>query len=336
VISLAPYVPADESAIRAFNARLAAADTGFQFPPTLESLAIPANPGAPLWTELWVARDGERVCGGFILKHERLLLANAELAVGNYQLPVSEGIIDRRYATVGIKLTQQVLALQPALYSLGMGSTARPLPRPLARLGWTVEEVPFSSASCTAVLVWRLAARVATLPARWRAGLELEPVTGFDERVDALIAATRADYAAVLERRSAALNIRFPAHDARLRRFVLTQRGRLVGWLVLTDHQLKAHKQFGDMRLGCIVDGLIEPQLLVAALGLAARALVRAGVDLIVSNQSHAAWQRALGRGLFARGPSNFVLARSPAFANGVPLGRLHMNRGDGDGPINL
>src|SRR5262249_48545091 len=75
--------------------------------------------------------------------HERLLLGDRIQEVGNFQLPLSEGIVDRRYATVGVTLPHQALALQPALYSLGMGSVTRPLPRMLGRLKWTVEEVPF-------------------------------------------------------------------------------------------------------------------------------------------------------------------------------------------------
>ena len=62
---------------------------------------------------------------------------------------------------------------------------------------------------------------------------------------------------------------------------------------------------------------------------------------MIVSNQSHAAWSSALRRsGLFS-GPSNFIFASSPKLtallrARGVGPGDIHMNRGDGDGPIHL
>src|SRR4029077_2144330 len=54
-----------------------------------------------------------------------------------------EGIVDRRFATVGLSITQKPLVEVPALYSLGMGGLTRPLPRLLGRFGWTVEEVPF-------------------------------------------------------------------------------------------------------------------------------------------------------------------------------------------------
>jgi hypothetical protein len=68
--------------------------------------------------------------------------------------------------------------------------------------------------------------------------------------------------------------------------------------------------------------------------------LVRLGADLLVSNQTHDAWNAALRRCGFVRGPSNFVFAASPAMRKILGteenFGHMHINRGDGDGPINL
>ena len=63
------------------------------------------------------------------------------------------------------------------------------------------------------------------------------------------------------------------------------------------------------------------------------------GVDLIVSNQLHAAWSLALLDAGFRLGPSNYLLAASPALAACAGTARddeFHINRGDGDGPIHL
>jgi len=61
-------------------------------------------------------------------------------------------------------------------------------------------------------------------------------------------------------------------------------------------------------------------------------------VDLIISNQSHRAWRRALSEAGFLRGPSSWLFAPSPALAALVvavdPRGdAVHLNRGDGDWP---
>jgi hypothetical protein len=62
---------------------------------------------------------------------------------------------------------------------------------------------------------------------------------------------------------------------------------------------------------------------------------------VIVSNQSHAAWRRALLASGFLRGPSNYLLALSPRLSEKLqPVEtlrrRFHLTRGDGDGPIHL
>jgi hypothetical protein len=368
VISITRFAPEDEADIRAFNARLTAGGAGFQFPTRQDELAVPGNTNAPLWTDMWVARDETAVRGGYLLKHERLITAETGIEVSNYQLPLSEGILDKRYAMVGLSLTQHAMRQTGPLYSLGMGSLSRPLPRLLGRLGWRVEEVPFffrvvrgksfvqniralqtsnanrkllqvlgdSGAADLGALTWRFAANVAALRSRARSMMQLVAISNFDRRADQVLEACRSKYAAFLDRGSDALNIKFPTTDQRLYRFMVVASGRDIGWLVLTVNDLKDHKQFGDLRLGCIVDGLLEPRWVQPAMTLAAKKLSELGAHLLVSNQSHRAWQLALRRNLFLRGPSNFILGRTAQFARQIPLQDLHMNRGDGDGPINL
>ena len=64
-------------------------------------------------------------------------------------------------------------------------------------------------------------------------------------------------------------------------------------------------------------------------------------MDLIVSNQANPAWGKAFLAAGYLVGPSNFILALSPMLVGRLePLEvsrkRIHMNRGDGDGPIHL
>jgi len=91
--------------------------------------------------------------------------------------------------------------------------------------------------------------------------------------------------------------------------------------------------------VGTIVDCLAPPEDAVTVVRAATRTLESRGVDLIVSNQLHAAWSQALAATGFRRGPSNFLFAASPALAvllEDAGDGELHINRGDGDGPIHL
>jgi hypothetical protein len=368
VIELVRMSASDEPAIRAFNARLAAGGEAFQFPTTVADLATPASPGAALWTEAWLAREGGQIRGGFLLKHELLLTRGGEQEVCNFQLPLSEGVVDRRYAMVGLSIAHHAIKQVDALYCLGMGSLSRPLPRLLQRLGWRVEEVPFyflvvhgarfvrnirtlrtsrrnrfalevarrCGVASLGAAAWQFAAVLARVSTRGTDPPRLRAVESFDGTTDRIQAELRGEYPAFLDRGCAALEIKFPRADRRYRRFMVSSEGRDVGWLVATVTDLNDHKQFGDLRLASIVDGLLPKTLAPAALALLVRELRRLKADLIVSNQSDAGWIGALRRSLFARGPSNFILGRSPGFLPDTPLDAIHMTRGDGDGPINL
>jgi len=93
------------------------------------------------------------------------------------------------------------------------------------------------------------------------------------------------------------------------------------------------------MRVGTIVDCLAPAQSAIAVVRAAAGVLTERGVDLILSNQLHEAWSQALLQCGFRSGPSNYLLALSPRFAEctaGAPETRFHANRGDGDGYIHL
>ena len=108
----------------------------FQLPDSPQSLGVGREFGAPVWHEVYIASDGDAVRGGYALKREMLMVEDRRLEIFNYQIPLSEGIVDRKYATVGIRLLQDAGARSKHLYCLGMGSLERPLPRLLKRSGW--------------------------------------------------------------------------------------------------------------------------------------------------------------------------------------------------------
>jgi hypothetical protein len=145
---------------------------------------------------------------------------------------------------------------------------------------------------------------------------------------------SRSAYALLAQRDAATLDRLYPPSDPRFLR--LRAAG---GWAVLLDTEMHDHKQFGGMRVGTMVDCLGPPESAAAIVRASAGLLERRGVDLIVSNQLHAAWSRALLSSGFRTGPSNYLLALSPAFAQaagGAHHDQFHFNRGDGDGPIHL
>ncbi len=91
------------------------------------------------------------------------------------------------------------------------------------------------------------------------------------------------------------------------------------------------------MRVGSIVDCWALPGHERAVIRTAAAALEERGVDLIVTNQSHATWSRAVRAEGFFSGPSNFIFAASRKLSELLApfdqtMRRMHVTRADGDG----
>jgi hypothetical protein len=171
--------------------------------------------------------------------------------------------------------------------------------------------------------------------------IAVEPVGEFSTWADELWEECKGQYGMSAVCDAETLRILYPKNDARFIRLKVTERSRPIGWAVLLNTPLVNHKYFGNMRLGSIV-GCFGSTADTAKVVRAARTFLESrGVDLIVSNHSHAAWCRGFTQAGFLCGPSNFIFAASKKLTDllrheGVHNGDLHFNRGDGDGPINL
>jgi hypothetical protein len=365
-VSIRELCTEDTDAVRQFNARLAGAGISFTFPAAPSELMLAEPAGDVPYQTAYVLADGSAVRGGYILKQERIFAGGDWVTAGNYQLPLSEGIIERKYAMVGLQLIKDALARQSRLYCLGMGGTARPLPQLLTRLGWTVSEVPFlfrieHPGAFTREIRWlrqrtgirllldtayrtgmltgmvglaRMRRRV--LGPRVPATVSIDQVQELPPDIDEIFSRLRGNYGLLCDRTAAAMRKKLP-QDPKLVRLILSRAGKPDGWIVLSMSRLNNHTQFGDMTLGCVVDGLADAEDVDVLVAEACRRLEAGGCDLLVSNQSHPAWISALRRQGFLRGPSNFILALSPALAAArASVACTHFNRADGDGPINL
>jgi hypothetical protein len=168
----------------------------------------------------------------------------------------------------------------------------------------------------------------------------LEEIPRFQNWSDELWERSKAHYSFLAVRDSRTLNRLYPEGDARFlcRRVSRVSRSsQPVGWFVALDTRMQEHKQFGNLRVGTIADSLARPEDAGIVIHAAAQFLCARGVDLIVSSQMHPAWGKALRSAGFFRGPSNFVLAVSPQLQQYCGDGSgIHINRGDGDGPIHL
>ena len=311
-------------------------------------------------------QDGE-VRGGYSLKHQSFLVNGTihKIACGP-QLPLSEGLVNRRYASVGLLLIKDAMQYQPLLYSLGMGGWEQPFVKVLQGFGWSMMAVPFyfkvlnariffenirhlksrpAGALATDLLgrsgIGWLGTRLAQMrPPRLGSSAEIYPVDGFGSWADELWERSLGRYSLIAVRNGQTLSALFPA-GSRLISLRVARGGRTIGWVALLDTQMSGHEHFGNMRVGSVIDCLAEPEDSTAVVAAATRFLEQRKPDLIVTNQSHAEWGRAFVRNGYLPAPSNFILALSPPLAQKLQpfeqcRSQIHMTRGDGEGPLNI
>ncbi|WP_222564855.1 hypothetical protein [Novilysobacter antarcticus] len=370
-MAIESYGEHHEAAVACFNQRMRAGGSAFKFPASCDIPWPPKSPGRPTYMEGFVALDGDVVRGGYLIKHQPFALNGTVVEdLKNLQLPLSEGSIDTAFSGVSIEILTNAMRRHRKLYALGMGGIHTPLPTVLASMGWSAELVPFffrvvrppaflrnirtlrvtnarrkalDVAAATGVAgigIKLLHSALARSAWRFRA-VKVDVVERFDDWADAIWRSALDSYALIALRDADGLNTLYPTTNPKPIRLRVSRAGRDLGWAVVFDTRLVNHKQFDNMRLGTIVDCLALPGEEAAVVCAATRHLRARGVDLIVSNQSHAAWCKALRGSGFLPGPSNYGFMASKALASALSpwkenLSRVHMTRGDGDGPIHI
>ncbi len=359
-------------ALAAFNARLEAGGSSFKLPaPPDLYLSTPMIRTGLLQKEYLALDGGDNVRGGYVLKFQDFWLAGEVATIADYRLPVSEAIVDHRYSHVAAGLLVNAQKCQPMLYGLGMGGFQEPIARLFMAAGWRAFSVPFHfqivrpfpffrnivhlrkslvrraffDFLAYSGLGWLSVAAVRVfLPRRVPAtgAAQAEVVEDFGPWTDDVWETAKAHYGFCSVRDAAALRKIYPRQDPpAFVRLKISAQGRPIGWSLLRNTALSDHAYFGNMKLGTIVDCFAQPQDAAQVLHQSREYLVRQGVDLIVSNQSHRVWRKAFQRCGFLAGPSNVVFASSRALTQAmqrkrISLDDVHVNRGDGDGPINL
>jgi hypothetical protein len=370
-LAITPFTEDLIPAVKAFNARLVAGGVfhEFQFHESPVCAWLPKKDKRRIYQEYFVAAEGGAVRGGYVLKHQPFSFRGDVRDLIFYHAPVSEGLVNKKYASVGALLTRHALQTEPLLFALGMGGWDQPLPRMLQAMRWKMFEVPFYffvaqpfrflrqiRALRTNALRTAAAEAAAWSGAGWLAiramqalrrrtprktSVESEIVPEFGDWSRQLWEACHAKYALAALRDQETLSILYPPEAPRFLRLVVRREGKELGWAVLLDTAMHGHKYFADLRVGSIVDCFADPADAPLVTAEALAHLRRRGADLVVSNQSHLAWGEALGAAGFLKGPSNFLFAASPQLASRLGAfeavrGQLHFTRGDGDGPIHL
>jgi hypothetical protein len=349
-----------EAAVNAFNARLAQGGQRDWRLPETHVPRFPRMQGRHLFQEMYLTLDHGEIRGGYALTHNQFAVRGQMMALAcGPQFNLSEGVVNRSFGMVGLLQLQDALRRQPLLYGLGLGGMQEPLARLLAAMRWTLFPVPFyfrvlnaaAFLDNIAYLKTRSQARFAVdllrrsrlgpigvrmaqlrLPRR-NSALRADVVPEFGSWANSIWERCSGQYSLIGLRDEDSLNLYYPA-ESRFLRLRVFKGSQLIGWAVTLDMQMSNHKHFGNLRVGMVLDCLSLPRDAEAVVQSATRHLTAGGVDLIVSNQTSATWGRAFINAGYLRGPSNFILALSPALLERLqPLqatrDRIHINRGD-------
>jgi hypothetical protein len=339
----------------------------YQLPNDLRQFECSA--GGPLPWEGWLAVDDGVVRGGYLLRRQEFSFHGEIRKLAFYNLSVSEGAINRAYAPVSRRMISSAVSHAPLTFALGMGGIHKRLPRFLHAFGWKLHEIPFlfravhpgkvvrNIQTIRTTFLRRAAFDLAAFTgaawlgigvvqafrrrARKYSGIRYEEVPNFGDWADSVWADCSASFAMIGVRDSRALNELYPATMARITRLGVYSGNAVIGWAVVMSTQMKGHKQFGNLHVGTVVDLLSLPRNAGMVAEAADRFLEDAGVDIVVSNQCHEAFRRALLDRGFLEGPSNYALAASKGLTGLLEpfdrnVSQIHLTRGDGDGPIHL
>jgi len=372
-IEVVPYAPEHVEAVKAFNRRMRAGGSEWGWYEDSVPDWLAPQPGQRVWREYYlVVEDSEAVRGGFALKPQDFLIQGEPHVVTDWQGPVSEGVVNSHYNTVGLRIFREMLKRRPVLFSWGHGGYERELPRFLRSLGFFMYDTPFclrvvrparflhrnrylrSTAArrigldllAGSGLGWlglrgmHAALDLARRGARVRA--DAEPVDDFGEWSNALWADVSGDYSVIAVRDAEVMNALVPAQGwPQCRRLRVRRGGQDLGWVVVMESQLSGDVRFGDLRVGVLVDMLARPSDAASVIAAGYRQLAAQGVDLVFANLSHPAWVEGCARNGF------LVLRKRRLFAASKPLQQLlepvsgtmpglHLTNMDGHGPMGL
>ena len=128
----------DRAAIERFNRRLEAGGRRekltLRFNVNGEATNRPQ--GFPVNRKLMIAKDSEEVRAGMLLCHRTIFVRGDERDFCWIEMPLSEGIIDKKYSLAIVQLVKTALAYQPFLLNLGVGSLTEDWSRFMLKMGW--------------------------------------------------------------------------------------------------------------------------------------------------------------------------------------------------------
>lgn len=353
-IEFAPLTQERVAACEEFNDRLRAGGFEGKFECCTNRDRGESPPG-PKEVDRYVALDADgHVRGAYLLRWQSLWLRGEKIRAASYGCPISEGVIDRQYAMVGVAVLRDAIQRCEYLYLLGGGGKSGSVFRLGQHLGWQLQDVPFlfrvlrggrliarlpqtqrrserrrlaalGEATGLSHLITGLvqagsAARFGgSLSLRQRKAVTVEEVKALADAADEIWDRVRSQYAFCVVRDGAHVEASFPADRAGLYRLVVRSNGTIVGWCVVMTKGLSRLRSFlGDVACGLIVDAFGDPEYSTEVVRAATAYLADQGVDVAITNASHHSWIRGYRRTGFLTWRSQFPLVVSQSLAKRI------------------
>ncbi len=372
-IQIVPHSVDRRFAVQEFNQRMKQGGSPWSFYVDPEPDWIPKRDGQNVWREYYLAvEDDSAVRGAFALKPQDWLINGQVQVVTDWQGPFSEGAIDVRHGTLGLRMIRDMLKKRPLLYSWGHGGDDQPVVQMLRKMNWLLHPTPFCLFVAKPARFLRLNAQLRKSPLRrgvldllaysglgWlalramHAVLKLKSpggrfsasateVPSFGPWADELWSRCKGRYTAIAVRDAASMNALAPQGAwPPVTRLRVDRAGQTIGWALTMDTQMKGEHRFGDLRVGSIVDCLADPADAGEVVAAATRFLTERGVDIVVSNQAHPGWARGFAQNGYAVLPDKRLFAASAALQEALsPFDQvsqgLHLTNMDGHGPMAL
>jgi hypothetical protein len=360
-IRISPFLQEDEAAVREFNNRVRGRESTFEFPETAMPEWLPPAPGRSTFQQRFLALENDEVHGGYALKRQDFSFRGVASGVACYHSALSEGVANERYSDLDGQLISDALTREPLLYTLEVDRTGRTPAHAAQTSEWKRSAVPgylrivhpgayLRNMETLRTTAWRrFLLSLAALTGLGWAGVRLhqrakaKPQAAQSATVDFfdvfgawsddlwMQCAPRYPFLAVRDR--ATLAILYPG--GKFLRMKIASGGATIGWAVAVDTQMQWNREFGDMRLGSLIDCLALPEHAPQVITAVRRVLERRGVDLIVCNHSHPAWGAALRGAGFLNGSFDLVFSASRALTRKLDeagaADNLFLMRGDGN-----
>jgi hypothetical protein len=370
-IVITPFCEQHVEAVRAFNARLRAGGIAMPFPESHVCDEFPKVDGRSVYNEFFLGVDDGTVRGAYILKQQPFYINGQIQQLGLFRLPISEGPIDKRFASLGVQMYLDALRRQPKLFTIGLGGYEEAFCQLLIKAGWNTWPVPFYFRVLRPARFLRNIVYLrTTLPRRLaldtlagsglgtlgvhayqmvKAGrtrgpapeVECTEEPAFGPWADGIWNAAKSGFSMIAVRDATILNILYPVREPRWTRLKVSSDGNVVGWAVVLNVLMEDHNYFGNMRVGSLIDGLSLPGMESAVAAAAVQYLQSQQADIVVANLSDRRWRTAAEAAGLYEGPSNYIFATSKTLSALLdPFEEkkhdVHMTRGDGVGAHNL